>query len=244
MGSLSARQAGRCEALSALADHRSRRVVSIVRERDAPVSEDELAARLAAGADEPPTADARDQRRSTRLHLIHAALPELDDAGLVRWDRASGHVAAASHPLFDDAGIEHLLAAGEAWDDQISAVARERRLVLLDVLARRDEEMDRRDLAATVHAQEARRPDAEPGSAGAVHASLHHVHLPVLADAGLVEYDPGAGRVAAVDHPLLDALCDDTRAATSGSTGDQAEESDDERPVEDATGEVGCASGS
>jgi hypothetical protein len=128
--SLSAGQAGRCAALSALADHRNRRIVSTVRERDAPSSEDELGARLAAG------------------------------------------------------------------------------------------------------------------TVGTVRASLHHVHLPVLADAGLVEYDPGAGRVAAVDHPLLDALGDDSRAAGSGSTGEPAEESGDDRPVEAATCEVGCTSGS
>jgi hypothetical protein len=242
--SLSAGQAGRCAALSALADHRNRRIVSTVRERDAPSSKDELAARLAAGTDELPTAAARERGRSIRLHLVHAVLPELDDAGLVRWDRTSGLVAAAAHPLFDDAGIEQLLAAGEEWDDEFSAVARERRLVLLDALARRDEAMDRRELAAAVHGREARRPDAEPSTVGAVRASLHHVHLPVLADAGLVEYDPGAGRVAAADHPLLDALGDDSRAAGSGSTGEPAEESGDDRSVEAATGEVGCTSGS
>ncbi len=38
---------------------------------------------------------------------------------------------------------------------------------------------------------------------------LHHEHLPKLADAGLVEYDPRRGRVSYSEHPAVESLLHD-----------------------------------
>lgn len=39
-----------------------------------------------------------------------------------------------------------------------------------------------------------------------VHCSLYHLHVPKLAEAGLVEYDEGERRVALADSTSLDRI--------------------------------------
>ncbi len=52
--------------------------------------------------------------------------------------------------------------------------------------------------------------------------ALQHVHLPKLAECGLVEYEPEAGVVALADHPEWVADClDVTFRAEAGAPGDQ-----------------------
>jgi predicted transcriptional regulator len=68
-------------------------------------------------------------------------------------------------------------------------------------------------------------------------ARLHHVHLPKLSDAGLIDWDPRddlAVRGPAFDEvvPLLDAIDDLGRAgddggSENGSEGDESDDSDD-----------------
>lgn len=234
---------GRIAALSALADHRSRRVVAVVESSDAPVRVADLVGRLVArGDDEQPAEGDRGSERSARLRLVHAVLPELEETGLVRWDRPAGLVAAAQHPVLDEPGIDGLLAADEEWDEALSAVAHERRPVVLAVLAAHEEPMGRRELAAAVHAREERRPGTDPGTVTGVDASLHHVHLPVLSDAGLVE-PAGADRVEVADHPLVDALVGGARVASSGEAADRTDGSIDDRRVGDGPGDIGRAFG-
>lgn len=75
--------------------------------------------------------------------------------------------------------------------DTVFALLRDRRRrAALHVLAARTAPVALADLAAAVAAREA-------ADADAVAEALHHVHLPKLADAGVVDYDE-ADRIAAL----------------------------------------------
>lgn len=77
----------------------------------------------------------------------------------------------------------------DADDDAvIEAVACDRRRRALDALAESDSELALSELAERVHRIEAD-DDANEGARRDVAVSLHHKHLPLLDDIGVVEYD-------------------------------------------------------
>ena len=81
--------------------------------------------------------------------------------------------------------------------DRHRLLASDRRRVVLDVLEDRPSHVDLEDLAAAVCSREVE--DGRHGSdPEAVAISLHHTHLPLLTDAGLLEYVPSSKRVEAV----------------------------------------------
>jgi hypothetical protein len=71
----------------------------------------------------------------------------------------------------------------------------ERRRTAIDVLAECDLPIGVAELAEEVVAREGRAADADGGTAADVAVSLHHHHVPALADAGVVDYDPTANRI-------------------------------------------------
>lgn len=74
----------------------------------------------------------------------------------------------------------------------------ERRRTLLDVLESGSTPVELAALAASVHARERGTPTGGPGAREAVAIALHHVHLPKLDEAGVVDYDAVSGRVERV----------------------------------------------
>ena len=93
------------------------------------------------------------------------------------------HLRAASAEL-TDSERHRLLSSG-------------RRRVLLEVLAERHPPADLDGLAAAV----VERDDGDrrtASDASRVAIDLHHCHLPMLAEAGVVEYDPSEKRVETV----------------------------------------------
>lgn len=79
----------------ALTHPHRRTVLRCVAARHSPVSVDRLADEVAAAEDAVTVADVTDERRTDELvALVHLHLPELDKAGLVRWDREAEHVAS------------------------------------------------------------------------------------------------------------------------------------------------------
>lgn len=82
----------------------------------------------------------------------------------------------------DESELHRLL-----WDDQ--------RRTVIDVLTDGDGPCDVSAVAAAV----ARREDET--TVADVTVQLHHVHLPMLAEMGVVDYDPAASRVT--PHPPL-----------------------------------------
>lgn len=93
----------------------------------------------------------------------------------------------------------------ESTDQLFDALADERRRVVLDSLFESGTPVDVGRLARRVAARERRGGEGDRGPpADAVHrvrVSLHHVHLPKLDDAGLVEYDPDGQAVRTVADP-------------------------------------------
>jgi len=74
-------------------------------------------------------------------------------------------------------------------------LAAERRRTALAVLAGRTGPVDLEDLAAEIAARERERTGSDGDSPGRVATTLHHVHLPQIADLGIIDYDPDANRV-------------------------------------------------
>lgn len=75
----------------------------------------------------------------------------------------------------------------------------ERRRVTLEVLTDWSAPVDVEDLAAAVAEREA--DGADESTVRRVTVSLHHLHLPKMAEAGVVDYDPGAARVESCPSP-------------------------------------------
>jgi hypothetical protein len=98
--------------------------------------------------------------------------------------------------------IERVLKNGEevTHSDLFDVLSNERRRILLSVLPDQSTPVDAADLARTVAARE---ESSAPEDVSAelvrdVHVTLHHVHLPKLDDAELLEYDAPAGDVRSV----------------------------------------------
>lgn len=73
-------------------------------------------------------------------------------------------------------------------------LAAERRRLAMDAVANRTAPVELADLAADVATREDG-TDADDGAIDRVAATLHHVHLPKMADAGVVDYDDETNRV-------------------------------------------------
>lgn len=74
-------------------------------------------------------------------------------------------------------------------------LADERRRITVEVLAERGATVPFEELAAAVDARE-RDEHVEAGEASdRVRIALHHVHLPMLAEAGVLAYDPRTKRI-------------------------------------------------
>jgi DNA-binding transcriptional ArsR family regulator len=85
-------------------------------------------------------------------------------------------------------------------DSLFDALSDRRRRVVVRYLIDRT---DRTAHVETLAAELCRAASADPG---AFEATLRHVHLPKLADVGLVAYDESDGTVRYRDHPAVESL--------------------------------------
>jgi hypothetical protein len=138
------------------------------------------------------------------LRLRHSLLPELEAADLLAWDREAASVSLEDDAPVDDGLLRPAVGPGAADRSEVfGALADERRVLALAVLAADDGPMSPPDLAAAVAVREGSTEDAT-GRVHSVGVSLHHVHLPKLTEAGLVSRDE-SGAVTYEGHPILDA---------------------------------------
>lgn len=191
----------------AIAASERRELLRLLLVRDGRVSEKACVAHLAATQPQPTAEKAGGDRRSIQIDLTHNHLPLLEDAGLIRWNRDEATVATASHPAFDDPRFQPLLdLEGDGLDTVLLNLANERRRILITILRDERNQMSRTALAEELLRRETGGRDPEPDAVGNVVVSLHHAHLPTLADAKLAEYDPESGSVRYRRHPVLEDL--------------------------------------
>ena len=142
-----------------------------------------------------------------KTELEHVSLPALERTDLVDWNRNEGSVKTTTHPALGDPRFAQLLELRvEGLDDVLAALAHEFRRVCLTVL-----EAETESLSLTDQVREIRR--RTPGTTGpdarevtSIRSSLHHVHLPRLDGAGLVEYDPETGHATYSGSPALEEV--------------------------------------
>jgi DNA-binding transcriptional ArsR family regulator len=214
--------------LRTLAGARRRHALAVLLDRSAPVAEGDLVTCVAAAEQGTPLVEVtREETRAVRADLRHVHLPALADAGLVEYDADDGTAAATSHPALRDSWLRRIIETdADGWDGVLDCLADDRRRVVLTVLEAHGEPMPRRDLAQAVADREFT-PD-QPVDAEDVLCSLHHVHLPKLEAAGLVECDDIAETVAYRGHPGVDVAWFDFAAdETSRAVVPDAEHADD-----------------
>ncbi|WP_123536239.1 DUF7344 domain-containing protein [Halosimplex salinum] len=183
------------QSIDVLTDARRRDVLASLANVSGSVTERELATELAAAERNTTAASVSSEEvRAIRSELYHAHLPALEDAGLVSWEQTDETVAPTDHPLFDDARFDSLVRADGDWDGVSSCLTGDRRAVLA-VLESSSGRVERDALARELVAREASgAPSTE--AVDTTEVRLHHVHLPKLDEAGLVDYDVDDGTVA------------------------------------------------
>ena len=194
------------DVLHALSDGRRRAVLQLLRNRTEPVSNEEVAIHLAAGDAEKRLLDVtEDELELWRVSLRQTQFPVLEEAGLIDWDAETDTVTVSSHPALQNPKLEWLIEMdGVDWDEILGALAHRRRRVALSVLTDYDTTLSRVALARAILEHE---PGSETVSDDAVEdccVTLHHVHLPKLAAAGLISYDARSGAVSYRGHPLIE----------------------------------------
>lgn len=90
-------------------------------------------------------------------------------------------------------------------DDRHSLLAAARRRLTLDVLAETTGVVELEALAAEVAARDVGRDPVDGSAVKHVAIDLHHVHLPKLADYGLVTYDPSTHWIDP-ERRMIDAI--------------------------------------
>ena len=187
-----------------LTDAACREILAVLSEAPAPLTEGELAERVAASRAAGTDGEADPAAVESTLRHVH--LPKLAQVDLVAWDRPGATVSTTDHPLHDDAQFHSLLAAEpEHWERAVTVHSDERRRATVAALDSRTGPVTREELAREVADADG---DVSPSQAREVAVQLHHIHLPKLDEAGVVEYDADAGTVRRTGEatiPWMDA---------------------------------------
>ena len=172
--------------LEALANHRRRRVLRVLK-NEGRTSLEDVATRLVAQETGTALLDVtRSDVEKVLGELAALHLPRLTEVGLV--DRQDQTVTITEHPALQDPKVEPLLEPDTPeWDTVLDCLANEYRRVTLTTLIRNGGVMKRRQLAAEVTTMV--HGDDDDDVVERVLRDLHHCHLPKLAEAGLVWYE-------------------------------------------------------
>ena len=98
--------------------------------------------------------------------------------------------------VLSEHGLERDAVVELTESEQHRLLADERRQVVLESLPGQGSELALDELAASVLERERDDSNDGPATQNEVAVSLHHVHLPVLDDLGVLDYDADSHRVA------------------------------------------------
>ncbi len=180
----------------ALSNPRRRILLTILQDHQRPLLESDLAAQIAAKeADKPSGEVTEEERQHVLTDLRHNQLPRLADADMIARDRDKNTASIVAHPGLER-GISGLLRSkvseGEQTKDVVfRCLANQRRRLVVSVLDQDSQPVTLSDLAKRVAARTDETPTAGGTDAAVerIRTSLHHVHLPKLVEAGIVDYD-------------------------------------------------------
>lgn len=194
----------------ALADVRRRTVLTVLRERDTPIAESQLARVLAAreASDTPAAITTADHER-VQLSLHHVHLPHLEAVGLVeRTD--DDHLDCTQHSFWNTSPVRTVLTRDDIAPDVMTVtfdvLADERRRAILTLLKVK-QELSMGEIATAL--AEIRLSGQELPSLA---IELLHHHLPKLADAGVVDVDWSESCVRYTGNSVLDGWFGNVRS--------------------------------
>ena len=195
-----------------LAHRRRRQILAIVMGRGGSIAETTLATQLTAEnvilpkenvpPDEIPDEHAPpDEKTSVLVDLRHVHLPLLDDAGLIQWNTENRIVSVTDHLLHNSTVKSIVEMADESANAVLSALSHQRRRFALSVVQKRHTPIDSHSLARAIANLESAEEDFSDEQRREIHASLHHVHLPLLDETGFIDFDHEADTIAHTGYP-------------------------------------------
>lgn len=177
---------------SVLSDPCQRRLVGLLLEQSCPMTARDLAIGLATDDDDGrPSAASGPEIRRRLVELHHRYLPRFEAIGWIR-RQPEGIVTTDRFPFADPAHPLPPVDDPDApWDALAALYARPRRLHLVSVLARQEQDgpLALEDLAAELTACDGSHWSTD-GDGLPPAVALHHVDLPLLASVDLLAYDP------------------------------------------------------
>lgn len=189
----------------AIAAASRREILRLLLDRDIPVTEYELASHLR--TTEYGLTEQEQTTETIHATLTHIHLPKLVAANLITRNRNDGTVDVTAHPAITDPRFRALLEVeADGLDETLLNLANDHRRVILTILREAQESMTRRDIARELlrSANTEIQPDRDVLDDAIV--TLHHIHLPALVDAGLVEFNPQTNRAAYTGHPAVEEI--------------------------------------
>ena len=185
------------EVYETLSTPRRAAVVAVLGEQEVPIETSTLARHVAAlESGKPVDSVSPEEHRAVLVSLHHHHLPKLSSHRIVEWNRDASAVRFADEiALATQISSSHDV--GVRSNRLFRTLSQSRRRVVLSVLTGVSAPISTSKLARLVAAREKRANPAEVGARDVdrIHVSLRHSHLPALASAGLIQYDPESDRV-------------------------------------------------
>ena len=193
--------------VTAVGTNRRRRILRTLLDRPV-TSERELVRALARNEGNAPAADLPFETvQAFRTNLVHVQLPLLEDCDLVRWDRADGTITTTDHAAFGDRRFRRLLETdGDGVDEALSGLSDGRRRHLIAILRDSQTPVSRTALAREILRRERGETEFDHETIAETKNALAHIHLPMLADAHFIDYDPETERATYASHPGLEEV--------------------------------------